>query len=106
MKNVTVQKGGVLAAGISATTTSTVTIDGSLTMNAGSTLKIKLRPYTNDKFAISGAVKFNNDTLYINNIDRKWNEGDEITLFTGSGTRTGTYILYPSVPADGLVWDD
>ena len=106
VKNVTVQKGGVLAAGISATTTSTVTIDGSLTMNAGSTLKIKLRPYTNDKFAISGAVKFNNDTLYINNIDRKWNEGDEITLFTGSGTRTGTYILYPSVPADGLVWDD
>src|SRR5574344_1235012 len=106
VKNVTVQKGGILAAGISATTTGTVTIDGSLTMNEGSTLKIKLRPYTNDKFAISGTVKFNNDTIFINNIDRNVKDGDEITLFTGSGTRSGTYILYPSVPADGLVWDD
>src|SRR5574344_1011310 len=106
VKNVIIQKGGTLAAGSGTTATATLTIGGSLTMNAGSTLSCKLRLYTNDKFDITGAVKFDGDTLYINHIDRTIKDGDDITIFTGSGTRAGTYILYPATPADGFVWDD
>lgn len=106
VKNVIIQKGGTLAAGVNATSTATLSIGGSLTMNAGSSIICKLRSYSNDKFNITGAVKFNGDTLVINNINRELKDGDELTIFTGTGTRSGSYVIYPATPGNGYAWDD
>src|SRR5574344_1553174 len=106
LKNVTVMKGGTLGAGISATLCKTITVAGNVSMASGSTLRCKVRSYTNDKFCFNGTTTFSGDTLYIKNIDKTFSEGDELSIFIGTGTLNGTYVIYPSVPAKGLAWDD
>jgi autotransporter-associated beta strand protein len=105
-KNVIVQKGGIVDAGTGTLTTGTLTVGGNLTLNAGATLRVRVRTVTNSKYNIGGTLTMNGDTLLLDNLGRTYKNGDELTLFTGNGTRSGKYILKPAVPAEGFVWDD
>ena len=108
---VTVKKGGTIAAGTTAYGTLKAT--GNINMQEGSTMVIKVGVNangtdSNDKFKFSGTTIHNNDTILIDlDGERKLTAGDEITVFTGTGTQSGSYILKTVSPSDVKVkWDD
>lgn len=63
---------------------------------------------SNDKFKFSGKTTHSNDTILINvDQERKLTAGDEITVFTGTGTQSGDYIIKTVAPNHAtLKWDD
>jgi hypothetical protein len=105
VNNVTLQKGAVIGAGNSSTV-GTLSVAGNLYLNTGATVRVKIHMLSNDKISCNGKTTFNDDTLLIQSYLKKYKAGDEITIFTGSGIRTGKLIIVPSVPAEGLAWDD
>ena len=102
-QSVTLAKGGTLTAGRTETAVGTFHALGDLKANSGSTIHIKLKKSTNDKIYVKGTVKHTNDTIYIEPIgDITLEEGDEITVFTGFSSASGTYVI----KCDLIEWDD
>ena len=104
--NVEVKQGGTLTAGATINDCGTLSINGILTVDTLSTLKIKIRKNTNDGFTFSNDATFKGNTILIDISDRSLSAGDAFTVFTGNGLRTGSYNIYPAAPAQGLAWDD
>lgn len=103
VKDVDVQNGGTLTAGSSDNDCQTLTIENSLTMASGSTLKVEVGAATNDQFAVSGTGTFSGNTIdIVLTASRNWQPGDEITVFPSTGTLSGTYTIH----CDGITWDD
>ena len=114
VKNVTVQKGGTLGAGKSATAVGTLTVTGNLTMNTGSFLRVRTRSTatkTNtDAFKVAGNVKLTSPTIDLTaqlNASYTYVEGAELKVFVGDGdiTITGEVTLLPEIPMPGYLWD-
>lgn len=105
-QNITVMQGGTIAAGYD-NIAGTLTINGNLTMAKGSSMRVKVKKVLiNDNYSIKGNATFNEDTLWIDNMGRNYQAGDELTIFKGSASMSGKIIIRPEIPADGLVWDD
>lgn len=105
VKTVNVKSGGTLGAGISTVIPGSITIDGNLTLESGSTLSVKRRGTSSyDKFVVSGNVKMTDATIEISS-SKDFVEADEIQLFNVNGTISGTYSISPTTPGDGLQWD-
>ena len=113
-KNVSVQNGGTLGAGKSTTTVGTLTLNGTLTMAAGSTLRVRTRSTatstTCDAFKVAGNVKLTSPTIDLTeqlNSNYTYEDGTELHLFTGTGTITlnGEVTLLPETPRPGYLWD-
>jgi len=108
---VTVQKGGTLMAG-TATTFGALKFNGNLTMQEGSTIIVRVGVYAsgsngNDKYKINKSLSHTNDTILVKvDAARTLAAGDEITVFNGSGTQTGSYILKTESEGKDITWDD
>ena len=113
VQNVTVQKDGMLGAGKSATAVGTLIVNGNLTMNAGSILRVRTRSTatrtTADAFKVAGKVKLTSPMLVMEELNDANNYVDnaEIKVFTGDGsiTITGDITMQPATPKEGWLWD-
>ncbi len=112
--NINVFEGGTLGAGKTGLSTlQTLNVTGTLTMNAGSSLRIRTRSNTTttkgDAFKVNGAVKLNSPKFVITSLSGEdaYEADREIQVFTGSATvtLTGDITFEPAVPKDGLKWD-
>ena len=108
---VTVNKGGVIAAGYM-DGFGTLKATGRVTMQGGSTIVVKVGNSINgtltyDKFKFSGASTHNGDTILVKVDDVcELAAGDELTIFTGSGAMTGEYLLRTESIGRTITWDD
>ena len=112
VQNVSVQKGGTLTAGVNATTPATLTVNGTLTVSSGGILSLKVRPSATsvrtDALKVAGKTTLASPTFLLTLLgDTELSEGDELPLFTGTGsiTLSGTPTFLPERPAPGLLWD-
>lgn len=115
VQNVSVQEDGTLGAGkTTAITVGTLTIKGTLTMAAGSTLRVRTRSTATktscDAFKVAGKVKLTSPTIDLTeqlNTDYTYVEGAELKIFTGDGevSITGEVTLLPATPKAGYLWD-
>src|SRR5574344_1333541 len=80
----------------------TLTANGNVTAYSVSTILCKVNAYTNGKFVINGNIVHGGDTIRLQ-IDaaKSFNVGDQITLFTVSGTHKGTFVI----DGGGYAWD-
>lgn len=108
---VTVYSGGTVSAGTT-TTCGTLKTAGNLIMQQGSTIKIRVKQSfsgsrSNDKIKVTKNITHNNDTILIV-VDEgvELSAGDELTIFNGSGTQSGTYILKTEAEGKDITWDD
>ncbi|MDO4931366.1 MAG: cellulosome protein [Prevotellaceae bacterium] len=106
---VDVYKGGTLAAG-TGLSCRTFKLTGNVTMRQGSTIKIKIKGTSsvlNDKLSCSGDMVHNGDTILIDVAEgTPIEEGKEFTIFPGTGTQQGAYILKTVSPDYDIEWDD
>lgn len=104
--SVVVNKGGLLSAGFNGNI-GTLKANGNVILNAGSTIQVKVSASSNDKYKFKGSIKHNNDTLLIVvDAARTLKAGDQITIFNGEGTQSGSYILKTVSPAQDITWDE
>lgn len=94
-QNVTVMKGGMLAAGINETSAANMRIKGNLSMRQGSTIRCLLTRSSNMTYTVSGAITHSQDTLLVVvPSTRKLEVGEEITVFNpGFSRSSGTVIV-------------
>ena len=105
---VTIKKGGILAAGKNSLLTGTLTLTGNLNVNSGGILYIRARNNGRaDTFKADGKVTLMSPLFQIEHIGDGFVEGDELPIFTGTGTisLSGTPTFEPATPCDGCVWD-
>ena len=112
IENVTVQKDGMLTAGINATAIATLTVNGTLSVASGGVISLKVRPSAStvrtDALKVSGKTTLTSPTFDFTLLgDTELKDGDELKLFTGTGsiTLSGTPTILPERPAAGLLWD-
>ena len=114
VQTVTVQKGGTLGTGKpGGSTTSTLTVNGNLTMSSGSILQVKTRSTatrtSTDAFKVAGNVKLTSPTIVISETNDAYTFVDnaELKVFTGAGTITitGDITVQPATPRAGWLWD-
>lgn len=88
-----IYKGGIMTAGKSGYC-GTLSVSGNVSLASGSTILCKVNQYSNDKFNVSGNFVHHGDTIRIKvDNSRTLNIGDVLTIFTGSGIQSGTYII-------------
>lgn len=112
-QNVTVQNGGTLIAGNpNSIVINTLTINGTLTMAAGSTLRVKARQSTTktstDAFKVTGSIMLTNPTIEINQVGAtEYADDAALQIFTGDGkiTINGDPVIIPAIPKAGFKWD-
>lgn len=93
---VTVQKGGVITGGLATATSGTLRINGALTLQAGSTVKVRLGLNSgNTMIGAKSTITHKNDTILICvPAWRTLNVDDEITVFSpGFTSATGTFLV-------------
>lgn len=108
VKNVKVNKGGILATSVNNYTLTSMTLSGSCSMASGSLLQVKRRMARNDSWIVNGTLSMIAPTVKILVLSGTLQAGDSLQLFTGSGrvSLTGKAVYEPQVPGDGLEWDD
>jgi autotransporter-associated beta strand protein len=97
-----IKRDAILQPGDSSISTFTV---GALTLDTGCIVKMEINKTSalNDKVAVNGTVKFNG-TLDLS-ITGTLAKGNEFTLFSATGTKTGSFSkITPVVPGSGLRW--
>lgn len=105
------ETGAVVAAGYNGGY-GTLKTNGMVTMKEGSTLAVKVGltntgSKNNDKFKFGGRLTHSGDTLLVILDDnRELTAGEEITIFTGNGGMTGTYVLVTQSNNRFVEWDD
>lgn len=108
---VTVQKGGTVMSG-TYNSCGTLKTAGNLIMQEGSTLTVRVKKNSSggksfDKYKVAKAITHNNDTILISvDSDVTLAAGDELRIFTGDGTQSGTYILKTVSEGRSITWDD
>lgn len=114
VQNVTVMTGGTLGAGKSVAAVGTLTVKGNLTMNSGSTLRVRTRSIAtgtnSDAFKVAGNVKLTSPVIDLTeqlNSNYTFADDAELKVFTGDGniTISGTVTLLPETPKPGYLWD-
>ncbi len=112
--SVTVKTSGTLGAGRGTSLAlGTLTIDGTLTMDAGAVLRVRTRSTaastTSDTFEVSGEVRLANPVITFVNLTDSYAITDhaELRVFTGDGKITieGKPAITPAVPKEGWLWD-
>jgi T5SS/PEP-CTERM-associated repeat protein len=102
--NVTVYNGGTLAPGI--TNLASVTINGSLLLNNGSTTLMGLQPSTASACSVQGVTNLvYGGTLQLTNLGGTYLPGQSFQLFSASQYSGAFAALSPAAPASGLLWD-
>lgn len=82
----------------------TLNLSSNLTLQSGSNWQMKVNGATNDKVLVSGALTLKG-TLNIINQGATFKEGDAFTMLSG-GTVTGMFdLISPTLPGEGLEWD-
>lgn len=104
VKTVSLKKGSKLMAGQATYLTGTLTINGTLTSEGGSTVLMKINKAANDKLHFGGATIFGADTLEITVTNRTIAEGEEFQLFEIDKTFRHNFIV-KGTPGEGLLWD-
>lgn len=104
VKTVSLKKGSKLMAGQATYLTGTLTINGTLTSEGGSTVLMKINKTANDKLHFGGATIFGADTLEITVTNRTIAEGEEFQLFEIDKTFRHNFIV-KGTPGEGLLWD-
>ena len=112
-QNVAVHTGGTLAAGISASTTGTLTVNGTLTVADGGTIEVCCRKsatgtVTCDHWKQGGRVTLSSPQIRITLLDSNTlAPGDELQLFIGSGaiTLNGQPTIVMADGSKGYEWD-
>ena len=105
--DVTVQKGGTISGGLHAATSGALRIGGSLNLQAGSTVKVRLGANAgNTTIAAKGTIRHAGDTILVSIPEgRTLNVGDEITVFaTGFTSATGSFVVKCEA-ADGSTYE-
>jgi hypothetical protein len=107
--NVVFGAGSTLAPGFSDGNTYTLTMNGNLTLQSGSTNLVAVKKTTsvaNDMVAGLTSVTMAG-TLVINNVGNPLAAGDAIQLFSASssGYHNGFANITPATPGSGLIWD-
>lgn len=113
VQDVTVQRGGVMGAGKSSSAVGTLTVKGNLTLNAGATLRVRIKSTsvrtTTDAFKVAGRVKLTSPIIEVSELSSNNVIVDdaELRLFTGDGeiAITGDVTILPAYPKPGYVWD-
>ena len=104
VKTVSLKKGSKLMAGQATYLNGTLTINGTLTSEGGSTILMKIGKANNDKLHFGGAAIFGKDTLEITITNRTISEGEEFQLFEIDKTFKHSFIV-KGTPSEGLMWD-
>ena len=112
-QTVSVQKGGTLGAGkANAVVVGTITLNGTLTMAEGSTLRVRVRNTASksncDAFKVASTTKLTSPTIEISVLGTNDYPDDAVlNIFTGAGkiTLNGEPTIIPSTPKAGYVWD-
>lgn len=103
--SVTVESGGVIAAGNNGAI-GILRLGGEVTLEAGSTMEVKVGSDSNDAFRCYDSVTHSGDTIkIIVDNSRTLAEGETITIFKGTGTHSGSYNLV-TICNDEVVWED
>ena len=110
---VTVQKGGTLGAGRpTSSNVSTLTLNGNLTMAAGSILRVHTRSTTSrtnaDNFKVSGNVRLTSPVIDITQLGTNdFADDAELQVISCNGkiTLSGEPVIQPAVPKAGFLWD-
>lgn len=113
--DVKVNKGGTIGTGSTANAalSTTLTLTGNLTVAEGGKIRIRMRKsgqnIRNDALSVAGNVTLDSPVFNITPFsgEIEFADGNEIKVFTGSGsiTLTGTPTFEPSVPGAGFKWD-
>lgn len=106
-----VQKGGVINAGynggygvLKALNKVTLAQGGTLRVDVGKNSNGTLK---NDKYQFNGAIAHSGDTILINiEDDVTLAVGNTITVFSGTGTQSGSYIIKTVSATQTITWDD
>jgi autotransporter-associated beta strand protein len=104
--NVTVGFLGKLAPG-TGNTGRYLTINKSLSLQKGSTLKVKANPIFDyiDHVVVEGRIEISGNLDISNSTERDFDAGDEFKLFE-CPTISGSFEnIFPNTPGDGLEWD-
>ncbi|MDE5551439.1 MAG: hypothetical protein K2I99_08870, partial [Bacteroidaceae bacterium] len=113
VQKVMVQSGGTLGAGKSATAVGTLTVNGTVTMNAGSTLCIRTRSTAvttnNDAIKAIGKVTLKSPKIVVSELNDSYTyaDGAVLKVFTGEGEGSidGDITMVPAQPREGYLWD-
>lgn len=106
---VTVNKGGILAAGKEGTTTGTLSLTGALSVKQGGIIQVRASGTAarTDAFKVDGRITLRQPVFQLERISGEWQADTDYRIFTGSGsiTLTGEPVFEPAVPMPGYVWD-
>lgn len=104
--SVNIQDGGNFLPGY--TSIGSFTIGGSLTLSDGATMLIDVNPESqiSDITNVTTNITLGGILIVSNNTASGYSEGDAFQLFSAGGTISGEFTnIYPSKPAEGLIWN-
>lgn len=102
--SVTVSSGGTFAPGI--TNLASVTVNGSLLLNNGSTTLMALQPSSVSACNVSGLTNVvYGGTLQLTNLGGAYQAGQSFSLFSSTQYNGAFAALSPATPGNGLQWD-
>jgi hypothetical protein len=107
---VTIQSGGTLAPGTGSDSIGTLTVNNSVTLQAGSFTRMRIgkSPSANsDLLRLSGtsSVLTCGGTLVLTNLSGTVTVGDSFTLFSATSYAGAFSSIIPATPGVGLVWN-
>ena len=104
---VTVQRGGIITGGLETSSSGSLRVNGALTLQAGSTVKVRLGQSSgNTTIAAKATIRHNNDTILVCiPAGRTLSVDDELTVFaSGFTSATGTFLVKCEAE-DGSVYE-
>jgi len=102
--NIVFGSGATLAAGFPDANTYTLTMNGSLTLQPGSTNVVIVNNGANDKVSGLTSVQMGG-TLVVNNLGSPLASGQTIPLFSASSYSGSFDAIVPATPGAGLIWN-
>lgn len=104
--DVTVNRGGTVMAGYNSSY-GTLKATGTVTLEEGSRLVVKVSSSYNDSYSFTGSVIHGGETIVIVLDDSRILEtGEELTLFKNIASMNGTYTIKTEGGTQNITWDD
>lgn len=105
--DVTVQRGGLITGGLETSTSGSLRINGTLTLQAGATLKVRLgKGLGNSTITAKGAIKHGGDTILVSiPAGRKLSVDDELTIFKPGFTSATGQFHVKCEAEDGSIYE-
>ena len=105
--DVTVQRGGLITGGLETSTSGSLRINGTLTLQAGATVKVRLgKGLGNSTITAKGTIKHGGDTILVSiPAGRKLSVDDELTIFKPGFTSATGQFHVKCEAEDGSIYE-